>query len=97
MPFTASLPKGPASKMAGGRCRSGPVMAGVGSGAGAGAGGLVGSLLLVRRRAGDAFCAPQTETSPKHIAIMVRILSLSNGILNLNVAACSKYPKVCNG
>src|ERR1019366_4902152 len=41
MPFTATLPKGPASKMAGGSCCSGPVMEGVGSAAGAG-GGVVG-------------------------------------------------------
>src|SRR5579871_1236700 len=33
-PFTAILPKGPASKMAGGRLESGPVMDGVGRGAG---------------------------------------------------------------
>ena len=35
-PFTATLPKGPASKMAGGSSCSGPVMEGVGSAAGAG-------------------------------------------------------------
>jgi len=37
-PFTATLPKGPASKMAGGGSCSGPVMEGVGSAAGAGGG-----------------------------------------------------------
>src|SRR5579863_1483080 len=31
MPFTAILPKGPASKISGGEAASGPVMAGVGS------------------------------------------------------------------
>src|ERR1039458_1737214 len=40
-PFTATLPKGPASKIAGGSSCSGPVMEGVGSAAGAG-GGVVG-------------------------------------------------------
>src|ERR1039458_1870365 len=43
MPLTAMLPKGPASKMAGGRLASGPVMAGVESAVGAAGGGVAGA------------------------------------------------------
>jgi len=43
MPFTEMLPRGPASKIAGGNCANGPVIAGVVKGAGgAGAGGSAG-------------------------------------------------------
>jgi hypothetical protein len=38
IPFTASLPSGPASKVMGGAACNGPVIEGVGSGTGAGAG-----------------------------------------------------------
>ena len=83
MPFTAILPKGPASKTSGGIPASGPVMEGVGSGAGAagaaaGAAGAAGGVAAWPAACGvgagvaGAFCARQTEVNPKQRAITAR-------------------------
>src|SRR5208283_5089164 len=84
IPFTASLPNGPASKVAGGIPESGPVMEGDGSAAGAaGAGAAAGaaegaaawSAGLAWSGAGAAggFCARQTAANPMHRAITARL------------------------
>src|ERR1039458_3122327 len=61
MPLTAMLPKGPASKMAGGRLASGPVMAGVESAVGAAGGGVAGAACAAAASggagAGEGVCA----------------------------------------
>jgi hypothetical protein len=57
MPFAEILPKGPASKLAGGSHASGPVTEGVVSGAGAAAAGSAGAVGAAAAGAG-AVCAP---------------------------------------
>src|ERR1700682_3035817 len=71
MPFTAILPKGPASKMAGGMFDSGPVKVGAESAVGAAgaAGGAAAWSAGAGACAAGASCATQIEANPKQQTI----------------------------
>ena len=80
IPLRASLPKGPASKIAGGTFERGPVMAGVESGAGAaGAGAAAGAAAgagVCGVAAGAGVVCPQTLADPITDAIRNANLTL---------------------
>src|SRR6202041_4170773 len=95
-PLTESLPKGPASKTAGGRFATGPVMAGVlsamgaaGAAEAAGAAACASGPAVGAGGAADwatcvsmagAFCAAQTETNPKQRGKWTRVFKYSDFI-----------------
>src|SRR5690348_7955401 len=85
-PLPETLPNGPASKTAGGRLDSGPVMAGVERGAGGG-----GSAGLAASVVADAFWALHTEASASPSAQILIFSNLLNRIILLRMWVVSPY------